>query len=119
MPRRHRHAQQKGHFCDESLVTGMVVVLAQITLLLPEVIGSLKEKRALLQRGLDRTRDKFNVSIAETGSQDLWQRAEIGLAMVTSDRRFGESAMSGVVAFFESLEIGEIIEQHTELRACA
>src|SRR6266545_6085276 len=47
---------------------------------------SLKEKRGVLKpltAGLRRT---LNVSVAETGHQDLWQRAEIACAAVGSAR---------------------------------
>ena len=39
--------------------------------------SSLKEKRAVLQRILTRTRHKFNVTIAEMDYQDTWQRTSV------------------------------------------
>ncbi|MEH7082061.1 DUF503 family protein, partial [Neobacillus drentensis] len=47
---------------------------------------SLKEKRAVLQRILTRLKQKFNVSVAEVGFQDVWQRTKIGIVVVTSTR---------------------------------
>lgn len=43
---------------------------------------SLKEKRGLVKRLLGRSRERFPVSCAEIGAQDLWQRAELGFALV-------------------------------------
>lgn len=45
---------------------------------------NLKEKRAILKRIVTRAKQKFNISIAETDYQDLWQRAEISFAIVSS-----------------------------------
>jgi len=45
--------------------------------------SSLKEKRAVLRRIKDRVRERHNVSIAEIGHQDLWQRALLGVATVS------------------------------------
>lgn len=53
-----------------------------------EVYGarSLKEKRRVVKSLKDRLRNRFNVSVAETAHQDLWQRAEITVAVVSTDR---------------------------------
>ena len=52
----------------------MVVGVLRLTLFLPEN-HSLKGKRQVLRAIKDRVRNKFNVSIAESDSHDLWQRA--------------------------------------------
>ncbi len=41
----------------------------------------------------DRLRGKFNVSVAETGLQDVHGRAVISIAAVASDRRLLESML--------------------------
>ena len=47
---------------------------------------SLKEKRGTLKPLTAALRQRLNVSVAETGHQDLWQRAEIACAAVGSAR---------------------------------
>jgi uncharacterized protein len=47
---------------------------------------SLKEKRAVLQRILTRLKQKYNVSVAEVGYQDVWQRTQIAIVAVASAR---------------------------------
>ena len=47
---------------------------------------SLKEKRGTLKPLTAALRQQLNVSVAETGHQDLWQRAEIACAAVGSAR---------------------------------
>jgi uncharacterized protein YlxP (DUF503 family) len=76
----------------------MTVGIARVTLFLPEV-HCLKEKRMVLRRVKDRAQQKFNLAIAEVGDNDLWQRAQLGLAMVGAGRRFVESALDEVVRF--------------------
>ncbi len=41
----------------------------------------------------DRLRNRFNVSVSETGEQDVHARAEISVALVATDRRFAESVL--------------------------
>ena len=55
--------------------------------------GSLKEKRRVVVSLKDRLRHRFNVSVAETGHQDVLTRAEITAALVSPDRRFAESVL--------------------------
>ena len=54
---------------------------------------SLKDKRTILKSLKDRMHNRFNVSVAETGHQDLWQRAELTAAVVTTDRRHADSVL--------------------------
>jgi len=53
------------------------------------VIGhahSLKEKRMVLRRVKDRVNERLGIAINEVGSQDTWQRAELGVAVTSADR---------------------------------
>jgi uncharacterized protein YlxP (DUF503 family) len=79
----------------------MTLAFARLTLFLPEV-HSLKEKRMVLRRVKDRAQQKFNVSIAEVGENDIWQRAMLGVATVGSGRRFVESALDEIIRFVQS-----------------
>jgi uncharacterized protein YlxP (DUF503 family) len=76
----------------------MTVGIARVTLFLGEA-HSLKEKRMVLRRIKDLTRNKFNVSLAQVSEDDRWQRAVLGIALVGSDRRFAESALDEVLRF--------------------
>jgi uncharacterized protein YlxP (DUF503 family) len=63
-----------------------------------EIFGarSLKEKRLVLKSLLDRLPNRFNVAVAETRHQDLWQRAEIAVATVGSSRAVVEAVLDRV-----------------------
>ena len=63
----------------------MIVAIATWDLHLP-ACHSLKEKRSVLKPLTTGLRRSLNVSVAETGQQDLWQRAEIACAVVGSAR---------------------------------
>ena len=64
----------------------MVVGVCQISLSLPGVT-SLKAKRSIVRKVLDRTANRFNVSAAEVGHQDAHRQAVLGFAVVSGDRR--------------------------------
>jgi uncharacterized protein YlxP (DUF503 family) len=78
----------------------MTVGIARLTLYIPDS-HSLKEKRMVLRRVKDRTRQKFNVAIAEVEDNDVWQRAVLGLAVVGNEGRFVESALDEVIRFVQ------------------
>jgi len=59
--------------------------MAKISLVLDQS-HSLKEKRMVLRRIKDRVRDRAHVIMNEVGAQDMWQRAELGCAVTSSDR---------------------------------
>ncbi len=64
----------------------MVIGICTIELFIPAA-RSLKDKRQVLRRVMDRLRHRHNVSISEVEHQDLWQRAGIALAAVGPSRR--------------------------------
>jgi uncharacterized protein YlxP (DUF503 family) len=49
---------------------------------------SLKDRRMVVQGLKDRLRRKFNVSVAEIGDSELWQRATVGIAAISGDREY-------------------------------
>ncbi|MBT2665767.1 DUF503 family protein [Bacillus sp. ISL-4] len=63
---------------------------------------SLKEKRAVLQRVMTRLKQKFNISVAETDFQELWQRTKITIVTVTSSRKATERELQNALKFLDS-----------------
>ena len=92
----------------------MTVGIARLTLYIPDS-HSLKEKRMVVRRIKDRTRNKFNVSIAEVDENDLWQRALIAVALVGNERRFVETALDEVVRFMR--EQAEVTNVEREIQS--
>ncbi len=63
----------------------MYVGIAKLALILGDA-HSLKEKRTVLRRIKDRVRERLHVTVNEVGEHDVWQRAELGCAVVSADR---------------------------------
>ena len=57
---------------------------------------SLKDKRQVLRSLKDRLRAKFNVAVAELDSNDLWQRATVGVVSVSGSRDYLTGLMENV-----------------------
>ncbi|MBI2891181.1 MAG: DUF503 domain-containing protein [Nitrospirae bacterium] len=76
---------------------------------------SLKEKRYALRKILDRVRNEFNVSIAETGFQDLWQRSGLGITMVSSDRRIVDSILDRIPRLIETWTDAQVTRADREV----
>lgn len=75
------------------------------------IIGaqSLKEKRGILLSIMRQTRNKFNAAVAEVGSQDLWQRSDIGVAVVSSTVKHAEQQLQQVIKFIEADPLLEVM----------
>jgi uncharacterized protein YlxP (DUF503 family) len=54
---------------------------------------SLKDKRQVLSSLKDRLHRTYNISVAETAHQDLWQRAELSACVVATDRVQAEKVL--------------------------
>lgn len=78
--------------------------------------ASLKEKRSVIRSLRDRLRTKFNVSVAETGLQDVHARAEVTIALVTSDGRMAESVLDKTDRFVEAHSGAVIVRVEREVR---
>lgn len=92
----------------------MVVGVCRITLHIGEP-NSLKEKRHILKSLLERLKSRFNVSAAETGLNDKWQAAEIGIACVSNDRAQVDSIIGNVLNFIENDVRVEVVGLNTEI----
>src|SRR5512138_1350978 len=85
----------------------MFVGVLRLTLHLPDP-GSLKSKRHLLRSAIDRVKAKYNVSIAEVGDNDLWQRSVVGVTAVGNDHSFVNETLDKVGDFVASMHGGQI-----------
>jgi len=74
----------------------VIVAVARLSLYIPHS-HSLKDKRAVLRKIVDRTQARFKLHVAEVGSQDVWQRAEVGFAVVSGDGALAEALVDDVV----------------------
>ena len=91
----------------------MFVGVCQVELFIPES-GSLKSKRFILKSLKTRLRNKFNIAVAEVGSNDKWQRAVIGISTVSNDRKLIESTFNQVLNLISSDVRVELIDHLVE-----
>ena len=74
---------------------------------------SLKGKRKVVKSMVGKVKSRFNVSIAEVGSNDKWQKIELGVSAVGNDRRHIDSSLNHILSFLESLYLAQVV--HTEM----
>jgi uncharacterized protein len=92
----------------------VIVGLCTVELYIPDG-HSLKDKRRILQSLKTRVRDKFNVSVAEVGEQDLWQKAILGLACVANETAHVNQVLDQVVNLIRAVPTVQLVRSHIEL----
>jgi uncharacterized protein YlxP (DUF503 family) len=91
----------------------MVLAYAVFDLHLPGC-RSLKEKRMIVRSLKTRVRNEFEVSTAEVGSQDLLQRAELGVAAIGPDQTPLDQLLQNILSFVEQNLDGELLNYRNE-----
>ncbi len=81
-----------------------VVAAGRLRLHLP-YSHSLKDKRQIVRSLQARIREVFGVSIAETGDHDLWQSAELTIALAASDQRHARATLDKIAEFIDDFHL--------------
>ena len=76
---------------------------------------SLKDKRKVLNMIKDRLKNKFNASVAEVDEMDKWQKAVLGISVVSNDKKHLYSYMDKIVDFLEDYNKLTIIDYTLEV----
>ncbi|MAE97129.1 MAG: cytoplasmic protein [Deltaproteobacteria bacterium] len=76
---------------------------------------SLKQKRGVVKSIMQRTRNRFNVSIAEVGGQDTWQIAVLGLTTAANESGIARQRLEKAIDFIDGLHLAEILDQEVEV----
>jgi uncharacterized protein YlxP (DUF503 family) len=74
---------------------------------------SLKDKRHVLKSLKVRLHNQFNVSAAETAHHDLWQRAEVTVCVVATDRGHAQSVLRQADRLIEGADGARIVDTST------
>jgi uncharacterized protein len=77
--------------------------------------NSLKGNRHVIKSLKELIWNRFRVSVAEVGSNELWQRAELGIAYVTNTNDGAEKIFTQVLNFLDSNNEIEIIDHFHEV----
>ena len=78
--------------------------------------GSLKEKRMEVKSLMAKLRNKFNVSVAEVGEQDIHQIMVIAVAAIAADSAQSDSIIDHIVSFTESHTDAQLVSVEREMR---
>jgi uncharacterized protein YlxP (DUF503 family) len=79
----------------------MIVSMIQIIFEIPD-IGSIKDKRRIVKSVKDRLERRFHLSAAEVDLQDSLSFAQIGGALVSNSRTFGETVLNKAFKMIEN-----------------
>jgi uncharacterized protein YlxP (DUF503 family) len=92
----------------------MIVGVCTVELFIPEG-HSLKGKRQVLQSLKNRLREKFNLSVAEVGEQDLWQKSILGLACVANESAHVNQVLEQALNLIRGVPTIELVRSRIEL----
>jgi uncharacterized protein YlxP (DUF503 family) len=78
----------------------MIVSMIQIIFEIPDV-GSIKDKRRIIRSIRDKLQKRFRMSAAEVDLQDSLTFAQMGGALVSNSRSFGETVLNKAFKMIE------------------
>ncbi len=92
----------------------MVVGVCRIVFSLPGN-DSLKGKRSIVRRLVERSRSRFNVAIAEVADLDAHRRATLGFAVVSNDARHANSMLDHITDFMVGMTEAVAVDRTLEI----
>jgi len=95
----------------------MIIGICHLDFLIHDNL-SLKGKRQVLRKVIDKVKKKYNVSVAEVGDNNKWQRSQVGLCVVGNDRKHINSSLDKIIDFIDELNIVEILNSEIEILVC-
>ncbi len=91
----------------------MHIALLRATISIPEAY-SLKDKRRVVKSLKDSTVNHMNVSVAEVGQQEVWNRAELAFVTVAAEKKVVEKRLSDIAQRLERNYGWVLMEVRTE-----
>jgi len=76
---------------------------------------SLKDKRRVIKSLKERLIGRFNVSVAEVGSLDHHQQAELGVVMVGNESQFVQSSLAKIVDYVRRDTSASLVNYEIEI----
>ena len=87
----------------------MYVESAKLTFYIPHA-ASLKDKRQVCRSLVDKTRQRFNASVAEVGTQDVHQTLTVGVAVVSGEFSHAQNMLNEVIRYMEGHADAELTD---------
>jgi uncharacterized protein YlxP (DUF503 family) len=78
----------------------MITLSAKLTFYISHA-ASLKDKRQVSRSLIEKTKHRFNASIAEVDTQDIHQTLTIGIAIVSGDTAHAQRSLDEIIHFME------------------
>lgn len=91
----------------------MTVRSARLTFTIHQA-GSLKDKRQVCRSLIDRTRKRYNASVAEVATQDVHRILTLGIAVVSGDAAHAGAMLDDIVRYMESATDAELMSAEWE-----
>jgi uncharacterized protein YlxP (DUF503 family) len=91
----------------------MHIAMLQAALSLPDAY-SLKDKRRVIKSLKGRVVNKMNISVAEVGQQEVWNRAELAFVTVAAEKNVVERRLSEISERLERNHEWVLLEIKTE-----
>jgi hypothetical protein len=79
----------------------MFTLSVKLTFYIPYAM-SLKDKRQVCRKLVDKARQRFNASIAEVETQDVHKTLTLGVAVVSGDASHAKQSLDEIVRFMDS-----------------
>ena len=79
-------------------------------------VHSLKEKRMAVKSLIAKLQNRFHISVAETGAQDVHQTILISAAAIVPNRAAADSLLDEISRFAEENTDAEILDEIREVR---
>lgn len=92
----------------------MIVGILSVSLQVP-ASQSLKDKRQVVKSIIEKTKNRFNVAVAEIGDHELWQRALIGIVTIANEKKFVNQVLDKVLNFIRSNPFINLIDYQIEI----
>lgn len=77
--------------------------------------NSLKAKRKIVKSMIQRIKNTYNASVAEVGANDLYHKAEIGIAIIGNDCRLINSKLDKIIDMADELGLAEMLESEIDI----
>lgn len=91
-----------------------MVIYLEVDMQIP-ASDSLKHKRMVVNSLKGRLRNRFNISVAEVGGTDTWQRVTLGISAVGADGAALNGVEERILAFIESFGEPVILGHRSEV----
>ena len=86
----------------------MITLSAKLVFHIPHA-RSLKDKRQVRRSIIEKTKHRFNGSIAEVDTQEIWQTLSIGIAVVSGEMHHAKESLDEIIRFMEEHTDGELV----------